>query len=539
MALRSANVLFIDDNDINLNEAHYFLPELMTMNASELPLFVQEIDKIEKDDREHKRLKQYRILETKAEAMQASVSNEDFLHHSEIWAFINHECKDQLDRIAELVERTNQLNYTKLRPSREDIARMLSSDEYECGLVDVKDKYGDYGTVGFYALHKQNHELLHFLFSCRTLGMRIEQWVYEQLNYPKLTKVGDVAAEVENCKIVTWVNALPTSEIPSPTHSFKEEHSISVSPKDFQILLKGPCDLSGILPYLGNQVQRCVTSEFNYVGHGGTIVSAFNCSTMIRSALHLSKELMDQIITDAPFLEEGAWHSELLNRQWNIVFQSLLSDCHEGVYRHRATGERITFSSACYNLCDPNQWDDFITGVRTNHNYKFTHQILQHFSDTFEYEGFMSADEVVANWLAIRQLMPKKTLLVLMLGGEIQPNAANDSPEFKGHAANHQRVNDAIRRAFGRVDNVRLIDYNTILKSSSDYTDCINHFQRAIYLQISQQMVDIINSMEQFSQFKVRGKVSLCMRRFAKRCYMEAKKIARPIIKIFIRKKSN
>lgn len=246
MALRPVNVLFIDDNDTNLQEAKFYVKDLNVMNARELPEFMGHVEEISKDDHEHKRLKQYRILETKVEEERKVGSTEDFLVQSDIHVDINHDCEDEVVRIVEMVNRTNQLNFTKLRQQREDVEILLSDEDFDCATVAVKDKYGDYGIVGFYALNKKEHSLLHFLFSCRTLGMGIEQYVYEQLHYPKLDVVGEVANNVEAKEMVTWIN---TKFI----NHYSDRNLTSTSDKSYnkvKILLKGPCDLSSVLPYI-------------------------------------------------------------------------------------------------------------------------------------------------------------------------------------------------------------------------------------------------------------------------------------------------
>ena len=44
MNLRPANVLFIDDNESNLNEAKFFCPDIQVLRAEELPVLYAAID---------------------------------------------------------------------------------------------------------------------------------------------------------------------------------------------------------------------------------------------------------------------------------------------------------------------------------------------------------------------------------------------------------------------------------------------------------------------------------------------------------------
>ena len=65
MNLRSCNVLFIDDNPSNLNEAKYYSPELLTALPDCLPELIRQASTLHISDKSHKRLVQYRVLEQK------------------------------------------------------------------------------------------------------------------------------------------------------------------------------------------------------------------------------------------------------------------------------------------------------------------------------------------------------------------------------------------------------------------------------------------------------------------------------------------
>ena len=53
-----------------------------------------------------------------------------------------------LDRVAEVIARTNQLNATGLRLDRADVVERLNGDRHFLGVVELKDNFGDFGTVG-------------------------------------------------------------------------------------------------------------------------------------------------------------------------------------------------------------------------------------------------------------------------------------------------------------------------------------------------------------------------------------------------------
>ena len=149
-------------------------------------------------------------MEQKELARTDYQSNEEFLYSCNIQVQIKGDCLAELDRIHELVMRSNQLNYTKRRQGKEELRYLLKEENVVSGYVTVKDKFGDYGLVGFYAL--QNGEAIHYVFSCRTLGMKVEQYVYSQIGYPEVNIQGEVVSELNQVECPGWINQVNYAE---------------------------------------------------------------------------------------------------------------------------------------------------------------------------------------------------------------------------------------------------------------------------------------------------------------------------------------
>lgn len=212
--LRAENVLFIDDNKLNLEEVKFFNPGIMTAHPEEvLETLLDHPHCIGKPDPEFSRLKQYQFLQRKVEERSASeLSNEEFLRASGIRVSIDHDIEANFDRVVELINRTNQLNYTKERLSTpeeiENFRALLGAFRHVAGCVRAVDNYGDYGLIGFFLLKRtaNRKRLLHFVFSCRTMNMGIEQYVYEMLGEPELDVVAPVSYPVKPYAVVDWIN---------------------------------------------------------------------------------------------------------------------------------------------------------------------------------------------------------------------------------------------------------------------------------------------------------------------------------------------
>lgn len=110
MNLREVNVLFIDDNPINRSEVQNICPNIMVTDINVIPELAECFSKAEqmpKKDAGHKRLEQYKILEKKQAFKSTAGSNEEFLKQSGISVEILDDCAVQIERIEELVLRSN------------------------------------------------------------------------------------------------------------------------------------------------------------------------------------------------------------------------------------------------------------------------------------------------------------------------------------------------------------------------------------------------------------------------------------------------
>ena len=115
-------------------------------------------------------------MQAKQKSRDEYEDNLTFLYSTQTQVTISYDCEKEIQRIYELIHRTNQLNFTKERISMEELRSLIVDESVNTGYVSVKDKFGDYGIVGFFAV--RSNKLIHFLFSCRTIGQGIEQYIY-------------------------------------------------------------------------------------------------------------------------------------------------------------------------------------------------------------------------------------------------------------------------------------------------------------------------------------------------------------------------
>lgn len=186
--LRPQNVLFIDDNAFVLREVAFHNPLIMTQLIDD---FMQiDVTQWGKKDSQRQRLAQYKILETKEQHRTTFLeTNQDeyaFLQACAIEIQLTPLTMGDpdIERIIELVNRSNQMNFTQSRIKYDYLFTLFELKNGINFKVQVKDKYGHYGVVGYICI--LNNTLLHYVFSCRILGMCVEAKLYQWLHslYP-------------------------------------------------------------------------------------------------------------------------------------------------------------------------------------------------------------------------------------------------------------------------------------------------------------------------------------------------------------------
>lgn len=266
--LRPESVLFIDDNPLNLAEALHYVPKLQIASHEFLPDLLSDMRFAGKDDGDLSRLKQYRLLEQKQTASKHSADdNHEFLRQSGMRLTIEYDIEAHLDRAIELINRTNQLNFTKRRlaedivTARNELRALTGNHEKFSGLIKLTDHYGDHGYIGFFCIGGRARKswLHHFCFSCRVLNMGIERWVYRWLGRPSLTIAGEVACDPrKDNEEVDWISLADGhgQQAPSPSTRILD-----------RLVMRGGCEILALSHYFVHSADELYI-EASYVREG-------------------------------------------------------------------------------------------------------------------------------------------------------------------------------------------------------------------------------------------------------------------------------
>lgn len=471
MNLRNENVVFIDDNVSNINEAKFYSPNIMSATPEFINKIAEELYLVNDYDFEHTRLKQYKILEEKSHQIAQASSNEDFLRSSKIKICIKKDCLNNLERIKKLITRTNQLNFTKFRD--ENLEDTIKNND--CAYIIAEDKFGNYGICGFYALNKKENKLVHFLFSCRIMNMGIEQFVYNYLKKPQIEIKGEVASTLDSK--VDWIEIVENLEIKTaPVPKLNNKN----------ILFKGPCDLYSTLSYIDADCN--IDTEFPYWNKQLVYILAHTHTAFIEQTHRLSKEKLAELSMRFPFPNADEFKTKFFDEKYNLVFLSLLTVTHSGIYINKDDGTYAFFGFADCDITNESNWEKILAPIPVEARPQNI-LMLKEFQKHYVFGGNPPVDLVIKNINYILDNLKAK--LVLILGSEIPTDKIQAG--YENMAECHKILNSAIKETFK--DRVEFIELTDFIKSDEDYTTCINHFSRRVYVDLAQRVVEIANNV--------------------------------------------
>ncbi len=503
MQLRPPNVLFIDDNVGNLQEAMHYAPGLQTA-APDIISHLLVLPQLRgKDDAKLSRLAQYRLLQNRlADREKSAVSNEEFLRSCDIRVELASDCSAEGPRLLELINRTNQLNYTKRRLGEDEFATLLSDPERTTGYVRVQDRYGDYGICGFYSV--KAGVLTDFLFTCRILHMGVENWLYQLLETPVVDVVGEVATPLDPTLGIDWINT---------DNADRGADGLAGSgPLRSRVLLKGGCDLVQVNDFLSGTL----LTELSYTNEHGCYVEWHHIEILRRSSRDTLTQF-GEIIDRLPFIDRTNYTTAVLDPDSRVthVALSLLNEYGQGLYRLRGTDFVVPYGQYYTDITDSANWDEL---ERELGHAGIDHQFLEWFAREFEYCGPVSLERFQENirWLA--SAVPTGVALVLINGAEVDLGSREDpSGELHLH---QRRYNEALDALAATLSNVHVCDVRAFIRTRDDVTFNTRHYTRRGHLELAA-------ALRRQADLRVveRGRLAILARRIVLRVRRERRRL--------------
>jgi FkbH-like protein len=180
--------IFIDDNPLECAQVRAACPEILTLRLpieGEITSFLDHVwafDRFRLTTEDRERTAMYQQEVERGRFLKQALTIEEFLAGLELEIKISEPARSQLARVAQLTQRTNQFNFTTIRRTDGEVER-LAELGLECRIVEVSDRFGDYGLVGVMIAGERAGALAidTFLLSCRVLGRGVEHHMLRTL----------------------------------------------------------------------------------------------------------------------------------------------------------------------------------------------------------------------------------------------------------------------------------------------------------------------------------------------------------------------
>jgi FkbH-like protein len=187
--LTDKGIIFIDDSPSERSEVKEYFPKLIVpdlpINHIEWTHYlaaskILSLGKIKQED--FTRNDMYRSEEERVELSKTIQSYSEFLEKLELKLTLEILNSTNLDRVFELLMKTNQFNLNGKLCTRLELDNMLNSAEQKVLAFRLKDRFGDYGIISVLILSRvdiDSWEIFNWVMSCRALSRKIEHRIIE------------------------------------------------------------------------------------------------------------------------------------------------------------------------------------------------------------------------------------------------------------------------------------------------------------------------------------------------------------------------
>jgi FkbH-like protein len=168
--------LFVDDSPFELEQVRSTCPGVRVLNAAEyLSLPVREECQVAVTEEASRRRAMYREESVRQEVAGSFGGDYlAFLRGCDIKLYIRPMSAATIQRVHELTQRTNQMNFSGNRYDRAVLEQVLGSPYLDTYVLECEDRFGSYGVVGFSIADQREPRMTDLMFSCRIQSKRVE-----------------------------------------------------------------------------------------------------------------------------------------------------------------------------------------------------------------------------------------------------------------------------------------------------------------------------------------------------------------------------
>ena len=178
------SLVFIDDNPMEIAYMRDARPEVTCVQVPEDPADILAtmqaltlFDQLDVTDEDRKRADMMRA-ERDREELGAQIDHDDFLKALALKVDLFRAKTEDLGRVTQLINKTNQYNLTTIRRTLDEVRALANDDGWRLYAFRVTDKFGEYGLVGVIIIKVSGGRRVwtidSLMMSCRVLGRGVE-----------------------------------------------------------------------------------------------------------------------------------------------------------------------------------------------------------------------------------------------------------------------------------------------------------------------------------------------------------------------------
>ncbi len=185
-------LLFVDDSDFELQQVQAICPEVRVLKGDQYHKLPERKDCTAPVTAEAATRRGMYQVETKRQEIAEGFGKDymAFLKHCDIRLNIRDLADRNFDRVHELTQRTNQMNFSGNHYDRGILKKIQTTPHLDTYVLDCEDRFGSYGVVGFCIVDRQEPRMTDLMFSCRIQSKRVEHAFLTFLLRKYITETG-------------------------------------------------------------------------------------------------------------------------------------------------------------------------------------------------------------------------------------------------------------------------------------------------------------------------------------------------------------
>jgi FkbH-like protein len=188
------SLVYFDDHPAEREQVRSGLPQIEVVDVSSEPSdYISDLNRglwfetVSLTGDDLKRVEQYRVEGQRKAFKQSIKSTDDYLGSLGMVGDVRTVEEPDMQRVVQLLAKTNQFNLTTRRHSLQDVQSFLKKRGALALTLRVRDRFGDYGLIGLVIGIPQNDKpvpTVHidtWLMSCRVIGRSVEQFMFHRV----------------------------------------------------------------------------------------------------------------------------------------------------------------------------------------------------------------------------------------------------------------------------------------------------------------------------------------------------------------------